>query len=187
MAAGARSRPRLHVWAKVVITSRTQHFLNDQQVVQALGERVTQRGFRMLRLLQFDEDRIQRFLVNRFGDEDVARRRFALLDEVKDLLGLSHNPRMLGFIAEIEEQDLRTAAEGGEITSVTLYRVLLEKWLGHEVDRDHPPGMESGASAAARWKAATELAKLLWTRKERTAWNVACFARCRKVAHLLEI
>src|SRR6185436_6216036 len=44
----------------------------------------------------------------------------------------------------------------------------LEKWLGHEVERDQPPGMGAGVSAAARWKAATELAKLLWTRKERT-------------------
>jgi uncharacterized protein YjbI with pentapeptide repeats len=154
--------------AKVVITSRTQHFLNDRQVLQALGERVQQRGFRMMRLLPFDEGRIQQFLVNRFDDAGVAQRRFELLDEVKDLLGLSHNPRLLGFIAEIDEQDLRTAAKGGEITSAMLYRVLLRKWLGHEVDRDHPPGMEAGASEAARWKAATELAKLLWTRKERT-------------------
>jgi hypothetical protein len=154
--------------AKVVITSRTQHFLTDKQVVQALGDRVQQRGFRMMRLLPFDEGRIQKFLVNRFRDVAVAQQRFELLDEVKDLLGLSHNPRMLGFIAEIDEQELRAAAEGGAITSATLYRVLLGKWLGHEVKRDHPPGMEAGASEAARWKAATELAKLLWTRKERT-------------------
>jgi WD40 repeat protein/nucleoside phosphorylase len=154
--------------AKVMITSRTQHFLNDQQVLQALGEHVQQRGFRMLRLKPFDPSRIQRFLENRFGDAAVARQRFALLDEVKDLLGLSHNPRMLGFISEIDEQDLRTAAHGGEITSATLYRVLLRKWLGHEVERDHPPGIEASASEAARWKAATELARLLWTRKERT-------------------
>jgi len=126
--------------ARVVITSRTQHFLNDRQVLQALGERVQQRGFRMLQLLPFDRGRIQRFLANRFGDAKVAQERFELLDEVKDLLGLSHNPRMLGFIAEIAEQDLRAAAEGGAITSATLYRVLLGKWLGHEVDRDHPPG-----------------------------------------------
>ena len=154
--------------AKVMITSRTQHFLNDRQILQALGEHAQQRGFRMMRLQPFDNGRIQQFLVNRFGDAVVAQQRFKLLDEVKDLLGLSHNPRMLGFIAEIGEQDLRAAAEGGEITSATLYRVLLGKWLGHEVDRDHPPGMEAGASGPARWKAAKELAKLLWTRKERT-------------------
>ncbi len=154
--------------AKVMITSRTQHFLNDRQILQALGDRVQQRGFRMMRLLPFDEGRIRQFLVNRFGDARVAEQRFELLDEVKDLLGLSHNPRMLGFIAEIEEQDLRAATKGGAITSATLYRVLLGKWLGHEHERDHPPGIEAGASEAARWKAATELAKLLWTRKERT-------------------
>lgn len=154
--------------AKVVITSRTQHFLNDQQILQALGERVTQRGFRLLRLLPFDEGRIQQFLRNRFTEDSVARRRFELLNQVRDLLGLSHNPRMLGFIAEIDEKDLREAAKGGEITSATLYRVLLDQWLGYEVKRDHPAGMEPGLSAAARRKAATALAKLLWVREERT-------------------
>jgi WD40 repeat protein/nucleoside phosphorylase len=153
--------------AKVVLTSRTQHFLSDKQVLHALGARVQQRGFRMLRLQRFNKDQILQFLQNRFRDDALAQQRFKLLDEVKDLLGLSHNPRMLGFIAEIDEQELRAAAEGA-ITSATLYRVLLGKWLGHEVDRDHPPGMEAGASERARWKAATELAKLLWTRKERT-------------------
>src|SRR4029077_4065657 len=98
----------------------------------------------------------------------VAHRWFELLGEVKDLLGLSHNPRMLGFIAEIEERSLQGATVGGEITSATLYRILLERWLGHEVQRDHPPGMEGGVSAKGRWAAVAELAKLLWTRKERT-------------------
>lgn len=97
---------------------------------EALGEHVQRRGFRMLRLVPFDAGRIHRFLVNRFGDVSVAQQRFALIDEVKDLLGLSHNPRMLGFIAEIDEQDLRAAAEGGAITSATLYRVLLGNCVG---------------------------------------------------------
>jgi WD40 repeat protein/nucleoside phosphorylase len=153
--------------AKVVITSRTQHFLSDQQVMKALGERVTQRGFRMARLEPFDEPRIRRFLANRFDDDAVARSWFDLLGEVRDLLGLSHNPRMLSFIAALPEEDLRRAAEGGEITSATLYRVLLEEWLGHEVRRDHPTGIEPGLSAPSRWKAVTELAIVLWPRKER--------------------
>jgi WD40 repeat protein/uncharacterized protein YjbI with pentapeptide repeats/nucleoside phosphorylase len=153
--------------AKVVITSRTQHFISDQQVMKALGERVTQRGFRMARLEPFDEPRIRQFLANRFDDAAVARSWFDLLGEVKDLLGLSHNPRMLSFIAALPEEDLRRAAEGGEITSATLYRVLLEEWLGYEVRRDHPAGIEPGLSAALRWKAVTELAIVLWPRKER--------------------
>jgi WD40 repeat protein/uncharacterized protein YjbI with pentapeptide repeats/nucleoside phosphorylase len=151
--------------AKVVITSRTQHFRNDQQVITALGERVKQRGFRMARLFPFDETRIRRFLENRFDDAVVAKDWFELIGEVKDLLGLSHNPRMLSFIADIPEQDLRRAERGGEITSATLYRVILEKWLGHEVQR---AGVEAGLPAALRWKAITDLALLLWPRKERS-------------------
>lgn len=151
--------------AKVVITSRTQHFRNDQEVVTALGERVRQRGFRLARLLPFDEPRIRQFLANRFDDTEVAKDWFELLGDVKDLLGLSHNPRMLSFIADIPEQDLRDAERGGAITSATLYRVLLEKWLGHEIQR---AGLDAGLPAASRWKAVTELALLLWPRKERS-------------------
>jgi hypothetical protein len=78
----------------------------------------------MMRLLPFDEGRIRQFLVNRFGDAELAQQRFELLDEVKDLLGLSHNPRMLGFIAEIDEWDLRAAANGGAITSDAVTKLL---------------------------------------------------------------
>jgi len=45
-----------------------------------------------MRLLPFDDGRIKQFLVNRFGDPAVAQQRFELLDEVKDLLGLSSPP-----------------------------------------------------------------------------------------------
>jgi hypothetical protein len=79
--------------AKVVITSRTQHFFSDQQVKLALAEQASNvKGYRLAKLQPFSKAQIQRFLVKRLGNED--EKRFRLLDEVQDLLGLSHNPRM---------------------------------------------------------------------------------------------
>lgn len=156
--------------AKIVITSRSQHFLNDQQIKSALAERADRiPGSRMVRLQPFDEAQIRRFLVNRLGSEEAAERRFALLHDVRDLLGLSANPRMLSFIAEVEEEKLVEAKKtDGEITSAGLYRLLLEKWIVHEFERAHPKGMPKGLDREQRWKAVTELAMRLWTQTEKT-------------------
>lgn len=43
----------------IPIMSRTQPFLSDEQVLQALGKRATERGFRMMRLLPFDHRTIR--------------------------------------------------------------------------------------------------------------------------------
>ena len=70
--------------AKVVITSRTTHFLSDQQVWTALGQRARQiPGYRVVTLQRFEEDQIRRFLAKKLGGEQAADRRMALLGEVK--------------------------------------------------------------------------------------------------------
>ncbi|WP_437948073.1 pentapeptide repeat-containing protein [Sorangium sp. So ce296] len=156
--------------AKVVVTSRSQHFISEQQVRSALAERAALLpGYRLARLLPFTGAQIRRFLVNRLGSEDAADGRVRLLADVKDLLGLSANPRMLGFIAEIEEAQLRQAMAGdGEITSAGLYQLLLDRWLVWEYERAHPKGAQPGLSVAQRWRAVTELATRLWQRTEQS-------------------
>jgi 3',5'-cyclic AMP phosphodiesterase CpdA len=48
--------------AKVVVTSRTQHFINDKQIKTALGEQVEQvAGRRIVRLLPFGPEQIKEF------------------------------------------------------------------------------------------------------------------------------
>ncbi|WP_437668911.1 SIR2 family protein [Sorangium sp. So ce131] len=157
--------------AKVVVTSRTQHFLSDRRVETALAKRAgSLPGYRLAKLSPFTEDQIRRFLVNRLGGEGVAERRFKLLGGVKDLLGLARNPRMLGFIAGIDESKLtEAAASKGEVTSAELYRLLLEQWLRKEDERAHPRGAQVGLTLEQRWQAVTELAVQLWQRGERTA------------------
>ncbi|WP_437650641.1 pentapeptide repeat-containing protein [Sorangium sp. So ce362] len=156
--------------AKVVVTSRSQHFISEQQVRSALAERAALLpGYRLARLLPFTGAQIRRFLVNRLGTEEVADERMRQLADVKDLLGLSANPRMLGFIAEIEEAQLRQARAGdGEITSAGLYRLLLDRWIVWEYERAHPKGAQPGLSVAQRWRAVTELATRLWQRTEQS-------------------
>ncbi|CAN93783.1 hypothetical protein sce3623 [Sorangium cellulosum So ce56] len=156
--------------AKVVVTSRSQHFISEQQVRSALAERAALLpGYRLVRLQPFTGAQIRRFLVNRLDSEEAADERIQLLAEVKDLLGLSANPRMLGFIAEIEAAQLRQAKAGdGEITSAGLYKLLLDRWLVWEYERAHPKGAQPGLSVAQRWRAVTELATRLWQRTEQS-------------------
>jgi WD40 repeat protein/nucleoside phosphorylase len=156
--------------AKIIVTSRTQHFFSDQQVKLALAEQASSvKGYRLTRLKPFSKEQIQRFLVKRLGSEEEAANRFRLLDEVKDLLGLSANPRLLGFITEIPEHDLLEARERNKtITSALLYELLLKRWLVNEFQRAHPKGTPPGLDLPQRWKAVTDLAMLLWQRTART-------------------
>ena len=146
--------------AKVVLTSRTQHFLTDHQVRRALAERAEQvPGYRLFTLEKFGEPQIRRYLGNLVKDQGEAEARYRLLDEVKDLLGLSHNPRMLGFIARIEPEKLREAKkESGEITAAKLYEVLIDQWLDFEYARANPPGAPHGITRERLRAAMTEVA-----------------------------
>ncbi|WP_437969078.1 pentapeptide repeat-containing protein [Sorangium sp. So ce260] len=155
--------------AKVVVTSRTQHFLDDRQIKQELARRAEQvQGYRLVQLQGFGEPQIRRFLGNLIPDPAEAEARYRLLHEVRDLLGLSENPRMLGFIAKIEEKKLLEAKAGtGEITAAKLYELLVDQWLDHEHQRANPRGAPRGISREALRGAMTELAWLLWDRRVR--------------------
>jgi hypothetical protein len=101
--------------AKVVVTSRTQHFESDRQVKLALLDRAEHvPSLELCRLKPFDDGQIQAFLERRLGDAGEARERFALIKDVEDLLGLSHNPRMLGFIAALPASSCAMRASAPE-------------------------------------------------------------------------
>jgi hypothetical protein len=46
--------------------------------------------------------------------------------------------------------------------------MLMNRWLEHEFERAHPKGGLPGLTMEQRWRAATELALLLWRRAERS-------------------
>lgn len=174
--------------AKVVVTSRRQHFLSDYQVKTVLAERAeTIRGHRIAILQPFNRSQIQAFLVNFCGDAASAEKRMQLIDHVEDLLGLSHNPRLLGFIAELPEEQLLEAKGGkGEITAARLYELLLRRWLVGEFERVHPRGAPPGLSVEDRWRGITALALLLWEKTESSAGLTELTERAARVIAALQ-
>ncbi|MBB5806004.1 WD40 repeat protein [Saccharothrix ecbatanensis] len=151
--------------AKVVLTSRTQHFRSTNQVLNALGQKVSAlAASRVVVLEDFTDDQIRSFLTKHYGgDRERAAARFALLGAIHDLLGLSRNPRMLSFIADLDDERLREVQEEhGRISAAELYRELVDFWLVQEVNRQrHRLGIPS-FDGAERLAACTALALRLW-------------------------
>jgi len=162
--------------AKVVVSSRTQHFLSMADLAQGmrrarrtvLADRLSAVAVSIGRLLPFGEPQILEFLRHRLGSEDLAQARMRLITDVKDLLGLSHNPRMLSFIAELPEADLRAALQqSGTISAAKLYEILVHKWLQFEAVRADDRVPEPGLSFDQRLAAVTTIALHLWGQSER--------------------
>jgi len=154
--------------AKVVTTSRTQHFESEHQIKSALAQRADRLpGRRIGRLAGFAEPQIRRFLVNRYGNEPEADARLDCIRDIRDLFGLAANPRMLGFIADLPAEQLRQARErAGEITAATLYELLIERWLEHEHARAEPRGALPSLSLSGLRDGVTQLAFRLWQQME---------------------
>ena len=150
--------------AKVVLSSRRQHFLSEAQVKLDLARRAeVVQGFHMILLLPFQEQQIRNYLQNVLGNAEAARERYALIDDIKDLLGLSHNPRILGFIVNIPEESLREAKrKQGTITAAGLYDLLVKQWLDGEYDRERRRSTRAGISRKALGHGMTTLAAAMW-------------------------
>ncbi len=154
--------------ARLVVTSRTQHFENDHQVRTSLGHEVARLPRSRFTYLEgFDRSQIRLFLTRWMKDERRAEARMREIEQVRDLMGLSHNPRMLSFIAELEDEDLQAAKREGEaITAAGLYEQLIERWFRYEVQRAQPSGAPPTLSPQDRWEAVTQVALRLWDRLE---------------------
>jgi WD40 repeat protein len=156
--------------AKIVVTSRTQHFQNDVQVRTALGERVGLLAQRRILLLEdFTPSQIGRYLVNRYEqDQQAADERLRLIGQIKDLGALARNPRMLSFVADLDVERLTAVAKARETMSAAgLYREILTAWLTFEYERVHAVrGAPSGLSLAELWHAVTTLALRMWESNE---------------------
>jgi WD40 repeat protein len=153
--------------AKVILTSRTQHFRSTEQVRTVLGKRVEDRtGSRVVVLEEFSNAQILEFLTKLHPDDPSrARIRFELIGGIANLLDLAHNPRMLTFVADLDEERLRAAArnEAGKITAASLYAEIIDFWLTKEEERHtHEQGLRP-ITKKERLNACTALALRLWT------------------------
>ncbi|MGH3829086.1 MAG: TIR domain-containing protein [Pseudonocardiaceae bacterium] len=151
---------------KIIVTSRAQHFKSDTQVLTALSERVGGLPNRWIFSIEdFTQHQIREYLVKRYGgDQQRADTRLSMIRNIQDLLGLSQNPRMLSFIADLDEARLRAAADTRHtISAAGLYREILDSWLSYEAN--HATG-GPGAAVTLRlpdlWEAVTTLALRLW-------------------------
>ncbi len=151
--------------AKIVVASRTQHFKSNAQVLTTLGQRVDLLPHRRILTVEgFTLTQIRRYLVNRFvGDQRMADTRLNLINGIQNLLDLAQNPRMLSFIADLEEERLRAAADARhKISAAGLYRQILISWLSYEADRAASPGATAALRVQDLRKAVTTLALWLW-------------------------
>jgi hypothetical protein len=158
--------------AKVVLTSRTQHFRSTTQVHTAvrtaLGERVeTRTGSRVATIEDFTYAQVKEFLAKLYGgDTDRAQRRFELISGIDGSLDLTRNPRMLAFVAELtDERLLAVSAEGGELTAAALYAQIIDYWLaGEEQRQSHSRGL-AALTKDERFRVCTNLALHMWREK----------------------
>ncbi|GLZ76326.1 hypothetical protein Afil01_11330 [Actinorhabdospora filicis] len=151
--------------AKIVVTARDVGFLSNTTVLDALGgaSAVTE-GRRALQISAFSAEQIEMFLTRLLGDREAARRRVRLISGLGELPEVARNPRMLSFIAAIDERRLIEAQEAGEgqLTGADLYRQVLDQWITGEIVRLARPGQPPPLSKEQLWLAVRALAQHLW-------------------------
>lgn len=151
--------------AKIVVASRTQHFQTHDQILTAMGVKVQQLSERRIfSLSDLSDDQIRTMLVNIYGDAARADRRVELLAGIPGLRDLAQNPRMLTFIADLDEARLQAVAESRlQVSPANLYQHILDDWLAHEEQRTQDiPGAPRGFGKSDLWTAVTRLALRMW-------------------------
>jgi hypothetical protein len=151
--------------AKIVVTSRHQHFATDTDVLNELGRDARgMAGAQIIRLFPLDDGQ-QRTLVGKSFDNDAARSFLRDLHSVPNLPELAANPRMLTFMMARRDSLARLARAGPDAEPMTagrLYEVLLNDWLTHEVERQTAHGAAKPLTVPQRCAALRELAVRLW-------------------------
>jgi hypothetical protein len=113
----------------------------------------------------FTSIEIRRYLVNRYdGDQRRADARLTTIGKIQNLHDLCQNPRMLSFIANLDEDRLHAVADTAHtISAAQLYREILQSWLSFEANRTSGlRGAPVGLRLEDLWQAVTTLALRLW-------------------------
>jgi WD40 repeat protein/uncharacterized protein YjbI with pentapeptide repeats len=152
--------------AKVVLTSRSQHFQSREQVFTVLGERVGRLPQQqVLNIQSFTDEDVRTYLLNHFGhNAGAADERLRLIHGVESLATLAKNPRMLSFVVRLEPERLREVAnEGRALSAAALYSEILTSWLRYEEARQTNTATGTpGLTIDQMWDAVTRLAIRLW-------------------------
>ncbi|HEX2299150.1 MAG TPA: pentapeptide repeat-containing protein, partial [Pseudonocardiaceae bacterium] len=178
--------------AKVIVTSRHQYFATDCDVLKALGGQAQALpGSRIMRQLPLDPGQRRTLIRDDFDDEASAEHFLGLLAEVRDLLGLAENPRMLSFMIHWYRTGLlteaRLTADDEPITAGRLYELLLTTWLEHEYQRQDEPGGAGTLWVTERFDALGEVALTLWRTGAATVRAAELGSAAVKVADLTRL
>ncbi|MGH3697805.1 MAG: NACHT domain-containing protein [Pseudonocardiaceae bacterium] len=179
--------------AKVIVTSRHQYFATDSDVRTALGGQAQALpGSRIMRLLPLDADQRRTLVVEDFDDEAAADHFLELLGDVRDLLSLAENPRMLSFMLRwyrtgVLTDDKLTTDGDQPMTAGRLYERLLTTWLSYEYDRQSEPGGPGALSVTERLDALGDVALHLWRSGEATVRAAELGSSAAKVADLARL
>lgn len=156
--------------AKVVITSRRQHFSSDEEAGMHVGTVGTVAGRKIGLLQPFDRGQIDEFLKRSCAGAEMASWRLKLIERVETLMGLSENPRLLRFVVDLPQGKLEDAAGGrGTVRLAEIYQLLLDRWLVNEEQRVALKVGSRNLTHDDRLRAATALALLLWEKASATA------------------
>jgi len=151
--------------AKVILTSRTQHFRSVSQVGTVLGQNLEGRPTsRVVVLEEFSNEQMTEFLTLLYeGDAKRARERLELFRGIGNLIDLAHNPRILSSIARLDSGRLRAALdESDRISAAGVYKQIIAFWLEYETDRQRHEHGRPTITQAERFSACTALALRLW-------------------------
>jgi WD40 repeat protein/type II secretory pathway predicted ATPase ExeA len=156
--------------SKIVLTGRDHYFLTDDEVLMGLGGRLlTVADRRVVRLSEFNDNQIVEFLRHRLGSDRAARERLRLMRDVESLAELARNPRMLDFIARIDESRLQAAGgREGAGAGAALYREVLKQWLDGELARLGNAGSVGIPTEQQLWQAVVDLAVRMWRSGEQS-------------------
>ncbi|WP_052721092.1 pentapeptide repeat-containing protein [Actinoplanes rectilineatus] len=152
--------------AKVIVASRTQHFRTHRQVLTAMGERLGSLPQRqILTLSDLSREQIHQVLLRRYNqDTAAADNRLRLIEGIPSLARLAANPRMLSFIAGIDEERLQAIVQSqGAMSAALLYQEILTFWMRYEERRTQDiPGVPAGLGITDLWLAVSTLALRMW-------------------------
>jgi WD40 repeat protein/3',5'-cyclic AMP phosphodiesterase CpdA len=158
--------------ARVLVTSRAEHFVSQQAAVDTLmsralgpstglaGQLQTVAKRRLVATQKFTPEDIEDYLARALGSAEAGRARMQRFRKVHDLAGLAATPRMLSFLVRLTDEQLdRAAARADAITSAELYRlVIVDHWLLQQEQRLNPPGAAPGPNREALLESVTRLA-----------------------------
>jgi 3',5'-cyclic AMP phosphodiesterase CpdA len=174
--------------AKILLTTRPNHFRSADQVTSALfGSLRTVHHGQVYQLEPFNERQQHAFLTRWFELDGrgaaeataLAQRWMAALGRVDNLPELAKTPRMLSFMVEdLDLHEIENAATTTTVTAAALYQRLVDLWLTGEASKVDPVS-ERTVTPAQRQRLLEQIAFTLWRSGERDLTEPALQAAAR--------